>query len=216
MHRLRAVIGQNLPRQRGQRTAGFVHQKVGRRKVPVVAVAACKSDVERALRDACKAQRERADPWHRHNLRVNSVSQVRNRFGPDALAPVKINAGNGRDRAPLTVAPCPAIARKNSAVAGANNAANTGRPSTASAAETAQSSRPARYERVPSIGSTIQTARALSRAGSSSVSSESQPIHLRCRSRCRSAVRATTSRPRDRPRRRPRTSLRPLLDRSAE
>ena len=54
MDRLGAVVGQNLPRQRGQRTAGFVHQKVGGRKVPVVAVSPGKSDVECALRDACK------------------------------------------------------------------------------------------------------------------------------------------------------------------
>ena len=47
---------------RRQRAARFVHQKIGRRKVPVVAVAAGDGDVAGALRDAGEAQRQRRAP----------------------------------------------------------------------------------------------------------------------------------------------------------
>ena len=70
--------------------------------------------------------------------------------------------------APLRVAPLPAMARNNSSVTGAKSAATTGRPP--SPAPPRSPSRAGRRDkaRVPSIGSTIQTPRAASRAGSSS------------------------------------------------
>ena len=40
------------------RSASFVHQKISRRKVPVVAVDAGNGDVVSALRNASKSQRE--------------------------------------------------------------------------------------------------------------------------------------------------------------
>ena len=39
VRQLGAVVDQRPPRKGGQRAAGFVHQKVRRRKVPIVAVA---------------------------------------------------------------------------------------------------------------------------------------------------------------------------------
>jgi hypothetical protein len=37
VHQLGAIINRRLPRERRQSAAGFVHQKVGSRKVPIVA-----------------------------------------------------------------------------------------------------------------------------------------------------------------------------------
>src|SRR5580692_11980307 len=65
--------------------------------------------------------------------------------------------------APLHVAPLLAEARKNSSVAGAKRQAEIGRPLSTSAAETVQSGKSARKARVPSIGSTIETERGVSR-----------------------------------------------------
>ncbi len=47
--------------QRRQPAAGFAQQQIGGRKIPVVAVAADEGRIERALRDAADAQRQRAD-----------------------------------------------------------------------------------------------------------------------------------------------------------
>ena len=59
----RTIVGNRSARQRRKRAARFVHQKIGRRKVPIVAVAAGKSGIAKALRDAYKPQRQRMPPW---------------------------------------------------------------------------------------------------------------------------------------------------------
>src|SRR4029079_1362083 len=89
---------------------------------------------------------------------------------PSSAAPVLALTG-----APFRVVPLPTVARNNSSVIGTNSATATGRLSTTRAAATDQSCRPAMKGRVPSIGSTTQTRRAFSRAGSFSLSSDSQP-----------------------------------------
>ena len=58
MDQFGTIISQHLPRQRGQRAAGFVHQKVRRRKVPVVARTACECYVEFPVRDTSEPQRQ--------------------------------------------------------------------------------------------------------------------------------------------------------------
>ena len=57
--RVGAIVDQPPPGKVGHDAAGFVHQKVGCRKVPVVAVAAGDGDIEDALRYAGKPQGER-------------------------------------------------------------------------------------------------------------------------------------------------------------
>jgi len=52
------IIDQLLPCERGQRAAGFVHQKIGGRKVPVMGIDRRKSGIDAALRDARKPQRQ--------------------------------------------------------------------------------------------------------------------------------------------------------------
>ena len=58
MHRVGSIVGEYPPLDVGQRTARFVHQKVGGRKVPVVARPPGESHIERALGDAREAQRQ--------------------------------------------------------------------------------------------------------------------------------------------------------------
>src|ERR1700722_5136510 len=105
----------------------------------------------------------------------NAGSFSRKFFGPAMRVPLNASPGETVMAAPLRVAPPPATAKKNSSLTAANRHAATGRPLSTRAAETTHSGRPAIYARVPSIGSTIQTKRAASRAGSSTLSSDSQP-----------------------------------------
>ena len=66
------------------------------------------------------------------------------RFAPENFAPASSSPALVAIGVPLTVAPRPAIDRNNSSVTGAKSAAMIGRPPLTSAAETAQSGRPAR------------------------------------------------------------------------
>src|SRR5271156_5513820 len=56
------IIDHSSARKGRQRTARFVHQKISRCKVPVMAVAAGYGGVDLALRDPGKPQRQRPDP----------------------------------------------------------------------------------------------------------------------------------------------------------
>ena len=56
--RLGTIICQRLAAKRGERAARFVNQKVSRRKVPVMTVAAGKCSLEGSFGDARKAQRQ--------------------------------------------------------------------------------------------------------------------------------------------------------------
>ena len=58
MNRLTAIVDRRSSRECCELPAGFVHQKIGCRKVPVVAVAARKCDVQGALRDTGEPQRK--------------------------------------------------------------------------------------------------------------------------------------------------------------
>ena len=137
------IIGDRPTREGRYRAACFVHQKIGRRKIPVVAVAAGDGDVERALRDAGETQRERWHPRHRRHRRCDRREAVEETLRPG-------DAGVGKRRpvvaaigAPLRVAPAPATAANISSVTGANRPATIGRPSSTSATETVQSGAPA-------------------------------------------------------------------------
>ena len=63
VNRIGAIVDQRLPRQSRYGATGFVHQKVGRRKVPVMAVGRGKAAVQRAAGDAGNTQRKRRHPW---------------------------------------------------------------------------------------------------------------------------------------------------------
>ena len=57
---LPAIVSDRVPRKRGQPTIGFVHDQICGGKVPVVAVAAGKGDIEPRVRDPAQPQRERS------------------------------------------------------------------------------------------------------------------------------------------------------------
>jgi hypothetical protein len=57
VRRVRAVIDKPPPRKLRHHAAGFVHQKVGRRKIPIVAAGRRKGGIERAMPDAGEPQR---------------------------------------------------------------------------------------------------------------------------------------------------------------
>src|SRR5580704_2532116 len=129
---------------------------------------------------------------------AEGANHSRNFFGPEIRACASSAPVEAAMAAPLSVAPALTRAAKISAVTVANKQARIGRPFSISAADTAQSGRPARKARVPSIGSTIQTRRAASRAGSSTLSSDSQPTSppaaaSRSRSRLSTAMSASVT-----------------------
>ena len=55
---LPAIIRNRIPRKRGHPTIRFLHDQIGRRKVPVAALPAGKSRVKAALRDPSQPQRQ--------------------------------------------------------------------------------------------------------------------------------------------------------------
>ncbi len=61
---LRSIIEHRATSDMCQRSASFVHQKIGRRKVPVMAVGSGNRDVNSSLRDAGEPQRKRMDARH--------------------------------------------------------------------------------------------------------------------------------------------------------
>ena len=77
--------------------------------------------------------------------------------------------------APFSVAPAPAAAANISPREGLNTAPATATPFSVTASETVKSSLPLMNETVPSSGSTMNWRAVASRAGSSTVSSDSQP-----------------------------------------
>ena len=97
--RIGPVVDQNPAVERGQHAAGFVHQKVGSRKVPVVAVAAGDGGVELACGHAGEPQRQRMNARHRHNAGA-ACSAIRSSMllGPGDAGAVEAGAGTGPDR----------------------------------------------------------------------------------------------------------------------
>ena len=137
------IISNGSAPDRGQRAARFVHQKVGRRKVPVVRVVAGNRDVEVAMRDAGKAQRKRVGSGHDSEWRRDFGEPFRKALGPATRVSASDAPSVAAIGTPLRLAPFPTIAIKNSSVTGANRHPRTGRPLSTSAADTAQSGRPA-------------------------------------------------------------------------
>ena|GEM_PF-5306555 len=82
MHRFGSIVDEYPPRDIGQRAACFVHQKVGRRKVLVVARPPRERDIERALGDAREAQRQGMNFRHRLDSGTTVLSRLAINFRP--------------------------------------------------------------------------------------------------------------------------------------
>ena len=65
---LPAIVEDRVPRERGHVTIRFLHDQIGRGKVPVAALAAGKSGIETALRDPAQPQRQRSDSRMQDNF----------------------------------------------------------------------------------------------------------------------------------------------------
>ncbi len=94
VHHVRAIIDKPPPRKVGHHAAGFVHQKVGRRKIPIVAAAGGKGGIELAMRDADKPQRQREDFGLGGDLRMQAAQAIE-----IALGAGELGAGQSRARA---------------------------------------------------------------------------------------------------------------------
>ena len=83
MPRHGTIIDQCAAPDGRQRAASFVHQKVSRRKVPIMAVAAGDGDVEHALRHTRQTQRERGNAWRNRERRgaCGKAIERKNAFG---------------------------------------------------------------------------------------------------------------------------------------
>jgi hypothetical protein len=87
------VIGWLSTPDRGQRTAGFVHQKIGRRKVPIGAVPTCECDIQRTVGDAGEPQRQRMNPRQNLEWRGDRGEAIENPLRPGHPRPCNRLAG---------------------------------------------------------------------------------------------------------------------------
>jgi hypothetical protein len=78
-----------------------VHQKIGRRKVPITAVRGDEGGVERAGRNARKAQSERGDSRHGRDARLDRRKAIETTLGAGERGAGQMITGTGRDRHPI-------------------------------------------------------------------------------------------------------------------
>src|SRR5262249_28155973 len=81
MNRLGPIVDQRSPRKTRDQPAGFVHQKIGCRKVPIVAVGGSKGAIERAGGNARKPQGERGNSRRGHDARLDRCETVEPTLG---------------------------------------------------------------------------------------------------------------------------------------
>ena len=65
---LAAIIQDGVPRQRSHATIRFLHDQIGRGKVPIAALTARKSGIEASLRDPAQPKRQRSDTRMKDNV----------------------------------------------------------------------------------------------------------------------------------------------------
>jgi hypothetical protein len=68
VHHLPAIILNRIPRERGHPTIGFLHDQIRRGKIPVAALAACKSGIEAAICNPAQPKRQRSDSRMQRDL----------------------------------------------------------------------------------------------------------------------------------------------------
>ena len=65
---LPAIVLNRVPRERGHPTTRFLHDQIGRGKVPVAALAAGKGRIEVSLRDPAQPKRQRSNTEMQDNF----------------------------------------------------------------------------------------------------------------------------------------------------
>jgi hypothetical protein len=61
VHHLPAIILNRIPRERGHPTIRFLHDQIRRGKIPIAALAACKSGIEAAVSNPAQPERQRSN-----------------------------------------------------------------------------------------------------------------------------------------------------------
>ncbi len=89
---LRLVVNQRLTVEPGDCPAGFVHQKIGSRKVPVVAGTAGDGAVQLAGRNPRDAQRERVNPGHGNQPGMALREPFQDALGAAELGAIEIGS----------------------------------------------------------------------------------------------------------------------------
>ena len=77
---LPAIVEDRIPRERGHVTIRFLHDQIGRGKVPVAALAAGKSSFQATMCDPAQPERQRPDSGVKHRVAgrgVEPFDQVR-------------------------------------------------------------------------------------------------------------------------------------------
>src|SRR5438067_2468873 len=98
MDRIGPIVDQRLPRQSRYQPLGFVHQKIGCRKVPVVTIGGREGAVERTGGDACEPQRQRWDARCRLDARLDRRQAVEPALGAGKFRPCEPIAAARPDR----------------------------------------------------------------------------------------------------------------------
>jgi len=65
---LPAIVQDAVPRKRGHVTIRFLHDQIGRGKVPIAALTARKGRIQAALRDPAQPQRQGSDSGMKDNV----------------------------------------------------------------------------------------------------------------------------------------------------
>src|SRR5688500_9078426 len=98
VHRTWTIVNRPHSIEVGQQAAGFVHQKIGRGKVPVMTVATRDGDVHAAMGDVGDAQSECADARQLYDLRVQGRNAFENALGTGELGAIEIASRRDEDR----------------------------------------------------------------------------------------------------------------------
>ena len=74
------IVENRIAGERGHPTIRFLHDQIGRGKVPVPALSAGKGGIEIALRDPAEPKRQRSDPLMQRNFSRRTVEPLDQRF----------------------------------------------------------------------------------------------------------------------------------------
>ena len=95
---LPAIVEDRVARKRGHVTIRFLHDQIGRGKVPVAALAAGKGGIEPPSRDPAQPQRQRADPRMKRQVVRRPAQPFDQRLRPGDAGKIQIGARRGAKR----------------------------------------------------------------------------------------------------------------------
>ena len=144
MHHLTAIVLNRIPRERRHSTIRFVHDQIGRGKIPVAALTARKSGIEATVGDPAQPQRQRSDSREKRDFIRRRTEPLHQRLWSGHAGKIQITAPGGGHRPLVQRRALPAGGEEKLVLTGANTAASTGVAPATSATLTHQSSRPAR------------------------------------------------------------------------